>query len=308
MAAPGIARPDPAPVAPPRPAFVGRPTASPQEAANWTPRQVMANNLRSVVGRAYPRVRGLTREPSWLLFQMLLPFLTTSSFVFVYRALDAPAAYIGFVVIGGAMTAFWLNVVWMMAAQLYWEKDQGNLELYFAAPMNVMSVLFGMAVGGLVMSSTRAVAILFIATVVYGVSFSISQWALLIAVFILTLAALYGFGMMLASLFVMWGREAFHLTQLMTEPVYFVSGLNFPVGRLGFIGALAIALIPLAVGLDAMRQLAFVSTGPTGTPAPWIESLILVVMTVFFIGLARWLLHSMEERARREGRLTVRWR
>lgn len=308
MAAPGIARPDPAPVAPLRPAFVGRPTASPQEAANWTSRQVMANNLRSVVGRAYPRVRGLTREPSWLLFQMLLPFLTTSSFVFVYRALDAPAAYIGFVVIGGAMTAFWLNVVWMMAAQLYWEKDQGNLELYFAAPMNVMSVLIGMAVGGLVMSSTRAVAILFIATVVYGVSFSISQWALLIAVFILTLAALYGFGMMLASLFVMWGREAFHLTQLMTEPVYFVSGLNFPVGRLGFIGALAIALIPLAVGLDAMRQLAFVSTGPTGTPAPWIESLILVVMTVFFIGLARWLLHSMEERARREGRLTVRWR
>jgi len=31
-------------------------------------------------------------------------------------------------------------------------------------------------------------------------------------------------------------------------------------------------------------------------------------MTVVFIGLARWLLHSMEERARREGRLTVRWR
>jgi ABC-2 type transport system permease protein len=314
MTAPGVAQPNPSPPLPAKPAapvlraFVGRPTASPQAAASWTPRQVWANNLRSVVGRAYPRIIGLTREPSWLIFQMLLPFLTTSSFVFVYRALDAPQAYIGFVVIGGAMTAFWLNVVWMMAAQLYWEKDQGNLELYFAAPMNVMSVLIGMAVGGLVMSSTRAVAILFIATVVFGVSFSISQWTLLIAVFVLTLAALYGFGMMLASLFVMWGREAFHLTQLMTEPVYFVSGLNFPVGRLGFIGALAIALIPLAVGLDAMRQLAFVSTGPTGTPEPWVEALILVAMTIVFIGLARWLLHSMEERARREGRLTVRWR
>jgi ABC-2 type transport system permease protein len=314
MATPGVAQPSSSPPLPAKPAgpvlraFVGRPTASPQEAASWTPRQVVANNLRSVVGRAYPRIIGLTREPSWLIFQMLLPFLTTSSFVFVYRALDAPPAYIGFVVIGGAMTAFWLNVVWMMAAQLYWEKDQGNLELYFAAPMNVMSVLVGMAVGGLVMSSTRAIAILFIAAVVFGVSFSISQWALLIAVFVLTLAALYGFGMMLASLFVMWGREAFHLTQLMTEPVYFVSGLNFPVGRLGFIGALAIALIPLAVGLDAMRQLAFVSTGPTGTPAPWVEALILVAMTIVFIGLARWLLQAMEERARREGRLTVRWR
>ena len=65
------------------------------------------------------------------------------------------------------MTAFWLNVVWMMAAQLYWEKSQGNLELYFAAPMNIMAVLFGMAVGGLVMSSTRAAAVLVIATIVY---------------------------------------------------------------------------------------------------------------------------------------------
>ena len=43
----------------------------------------------------------------------------------------------------------------------------------------------------------------------------------------------------------------------MIEPVYFVSGLNFPVGRLGALGALAIATIPFAVGLDAMRQLVF---------------------------------------------------
>ncbi len=289
-------------------AFVGRPTSGPRESAAWTRRRIIANNLHSVVGRAYPRVRGLTREPSWILFEMLLPFLTTSAFVFVYRALDAPAAYIGFVVLGGAMSAFWLNVVWMMAAQLYWEKDQGNLELYFAAPMNLMSVLFGMAVGGLVMSSTRAVVVLVVATVVYRVSFSVDQWGLLLAVFVLTLAALYGFGMMLASLFLMWGREAWHMTQLMVEPVYFVSGLNFPVGRLGMLGAVAIALIPLAVGLDAMRQLAFASTGPTGTPSPEIEALILVAMTIVFTILARWLLHSMEIRARQEGRLTVRWR
>ena len=75
---------------------------------------------------------------------------------------------------------------------------------------------------------------LVIATLVFDVQFAVDQWVLLLAVFVLTLAALYGLGMMLASLFLMWGREAFHLTQLMTEPVYFVSGLNFPVGALGF--------------------------------------------------------------------------
>jgi len=229
--------------------------------------------------------------------------------VFVYRALQAPPEYIGFVVLGGAMTAFWLNVVWMMAAQLYWEKDQGNLELYFAAPMDVMSVLFGMAVGGLVLSGSRALAVLVIASAVYGVHFSVDQWGLLLLVFLLTLAALYGLGMVMASLFLMWGREAWHLTQLLVEPVYFVSGLNFPVASLGRIGMLAVATIPLATGLDAMRQLAFAGgLGPPVLLPPEAEAGILAVMTVAFVLLARFALRSLEQRARREGRLTVRWR
>jgi ABC-2 type transport system permease protein len=289
-------------------AFNFRPTASPQQAAAWSRRQVLATDLRAVRGRAYPRVTGMFREKSWVFFEILLPFLATSAFVFVYRALQAPDQYVGFVVLGGAMTAFWLNVIWMMAQQLWWEKSQGNLELYFAAPMNIMSVLFGMAVGGFVMSSTRAIAVLVIATWLYGVSFAVDQWALLIAVFFLTLAALYGLGMVLASLFLMWGREAWHLTQFLIEPVYFVSGLNFPVGRLGVVGSLAISLLPLAVGLDAMRQLAFADDAyPLGTPSPEIEALILVGMTIVFLLLARFTLQLLERLARREGRLSVRW-
>jgi len=289
-------------------AFVYRPTASPQAAANWSPRQVAMTNLRTVIGRAYPRVRGLAREKSWVFFEILLPFLATSAFVFVYRAIGAPPQYIGFVVLGGAMTAFWLNVIWMMAQQLWWEKSQGNLELYFAAPMNIMSVLFGMAFGGFIMASTRAAAVLVVATVIYHVTFAIDQWFLLLAVFFLTLAALYGLGMVLASLFLMWGREAWHLTQLLVEPVYFVSGLNFPVARLGMLGSLAIAILPLAVGLDAMRQLAFADSAyPLGTPGPAVEALILVAMTVVFVLLARWTLRTLERRAREAGRLSVRW-
>ena len=285
-----------------------RHTGSPQEAADWSTRQALLTDLRAVGGRAYPRVTGMFREKSWLFFEILLPFLATSAFVFVYRALRAPPEYIGFVVLGGAMTAFWLNVIWMMASQLWWEKSQGNLELYFAAPMSIMSVLFGMAVGGMVMSTTRAVIVLAIASLLFGVQFAVDQWILLGAVFVLTLAALYGLGMMLASQFLMWGREAFHLTQLLMEPVYFVSGLNFPVARLGLLGALAIATIPLAVGLDAMRQLAFVTAEfPIGTPPPAVEALILVAMTAVFLVASRWMLATLERLARREGRLSVRW-
>jgi ABC-2 type transport system permease protein len=290
------------------PVLVGRHSRGPVEAASWSRRQIIVTNLRAVMGRAYPRWRGMAREKSWLFFEIALPFLATSAFVYVYRALQAPPQYVGFVVLGGAMTAFWLNVIWMMATQLYWEKSQGNLELYFSAPMDFMSVLLGMAIGGLVMAATRAAIVLVIATAIYGVTFAVDQWLLLLAVFFLTLTALYGLGMVLAALFLMWGREAFHLNQLLQEPVYFVSGLNFPVGRLGILGGLAISIIPLAVGLDAMRQLAFAdSSYPGGTPPPAVEALILVVMTAIFLLFARVALRFLERLARKEGRLSLRW-
>jgi ABC-2 type transport system permease protein len=280
---------------------------TPREAAEWSTGRLIRVNLRAIVGRAYPRVIGLTREPSWVFFEILLPFLAVSAFVFVYRALDAPEEFIGFVVLGGAMTAFWLNVVWMMAAQFYWEKDQGNLELYFSAPMHLMSIMAGMAIGGLVMTSSRALAVIGIGSIIYGVNFDVEQPWLLVGVFLLTMIPLYGMGMLFASLFLMWGREGFHLAQLMQEPIYFLGGVNFPLTAIGPIAALAIAVLPLAVGLDAMRQLAFASSDTQGVLPVGTEIAILAVMGVIFLVAARLALGYLEQLARREGRLTLRW-
>jgi ABC-2 type transport system permease protein len=283
------------------------PATTAREAAEWSTGRVVANNLRAIVGRAYPRVIGLTREPSWVFFEILLPFLAVSAFVFVYRALEAPEEFIGFVVIGGAMSAFWLNVVWMMAAQFYWEKDQGNLELYFTAPMHLMSILAGMAIGGLVMTSSRALAVILIGSLLYGVTYDVRDPLLLAAVFVLTMIPLYGMGMLLASLFLLWGREAFHLTQMLEEPIYFLGGVNFPIRALGAISGVVVAILPLAVGLDAMRQLAFSSDETAGLLPVGVEMAILGVMGVVFLVLARLALAYLERLARREGRLTLRW-
>lgn len=281
--------------------------ASARDAADWSTERVIRSNLRAVMGRAYPRVIGLTREPSWLFFEIFLPFLAVSAFVFVYRALEAPEEYIGFVVIGGAMAAFWLNVVWMMAAQFFWEKDQGNLELYFTAPMHLMSVLAGMAIGGLVMTSTRALAVIAIGSIAFGVTFDIQQPWLLAAVFLLTMVPLYGLGMLFASLFLLWGREAHALAELLQEPIYFLGGVNFPIGAIGPLAGLVVATLPLAVGLDAMRQLIFAGSDVMGVLPIMAEVAILAVMAVVFLVAARLALGYLETLARREGRLTLRW-
>ncbi|MEO6579236.1 MAG: ABC transporter permease [Candidatus Limnocylindria bacterium] len=288
-------------------AYGSAPASGPREAAEWSNRRIVTANLRAIVGRAYPRVIGLTREPSWLFFEIFLPFLAVSAFVFVYRALQAPEEFIGFVVLGGAMTAFWLNVVWMMAAQFYWEKDQGNLELYFTAPMHLMSVLAGMAIGGLVMTSSRALAVIGIGSVLYGVTYDIQAPFALAGVFLLTMIPLYGMGMLFASLFLLWGREAFHLAQLLQEPIYFLGGVNFPLRALGPMVGVVMATLPLGVGLDAMRQLAFASADNRGVLPVGTEVIILVVMGVVFLIAARLALGYLETLARREGRLTLKW-
>jgi ABC-2 type transport system permease protein len=262
---------------------------------------------RSVMGRAYPRIIGTQRERSWLFFETFLPLLQVSAFVFVYRAIQAPPEFTGFVVLGGAMTAYWLNVLWSMAAQFYWEKETGNLELYIIAPTSLMAILLGMAIGGMVATTVRALAVIALGLLIFRVQVSIVSVPQLLGVFLLTLLALYGLGMLFSSLFLRYGRQASHLSNLLQEPIFLVSGFYFPVRALGFAIALGASVIPITLGLDAMRQLLF--------PAMMaqfrfldvkIELGILAVLSVVFLWVARWALSRMEDLSRRDGRLTIR--
>ena len=260
--------------------------------------------IQTVIARAYPRLIGQQREKSWMFFDIFLPMLGVAAYVFVYRALNAPEDYIGFVVVGGAMTAFWMNVLWSMSSQLYWEKEQGNLALYIMSPNSMMAVLLGMALGGLVATTLRALVIMLLGSFLFHVSYAIASFGQLLAVFLLAMIALYGMGMMAASFYLLLSREAWHISSLATEPVFLVSGFYFPIKSFNFWVAAAASIIPLTLGLDAMRQLVF-SSGPSlGFLSVPIEISVLVVLCVVFLIGARYLLAYMERLAIREGRLT----
>jgi ABC-2 type transport system permease protein len=243
-----------------------------------------------------------------VLFDVSLPLLSVAAYAYIYKYMDAPEEFVGFVILGGAMTAFWLNVLWSMASQLYWEKETGNLSLFLIAPISRMSILAGMAVGGMFATSVRAVSTMVIGILVFGVAFSLSDPLMLALVFIVTLIALYGMGMMFASLYLIFGREAYHVSNLMTEPIYLVSGFYFPVKQLGFWTAMGASVIPITLGLDALRQLFFPSSGGLyGFASVTNELLILVALCVVFLILSKFSLDYMERLGKTSGRLTLRW-
>ena len=205
------------------------------------------------------------------------------------------------------MISFWSNVLWNMSAQWFWEKEVGNLEMYLVAPVSRMAVLLGMALGGMVNTSIRAAGILVLGIYVFQVPFQLHDVLSASFVFLLTVASLYSLGMVFASLFMLYGREAWHTNMLLQEPVYFLSGSYFPTiysAVIPFWVQVTATLIPMTVGLDAIRR---VTIDGAGFSSIWLHAVTLIAFSVILLPLARKALNYMENLGKREGRLTLRW-
>jgi ABC-2 type transport system permease protein len=228
------------------------------------------------------------------------------AFVLLYRALGAPKSFEALAVVGGVMTTYWVNVLWGMGAQLYWEKQSGQLQLYFAAPCSRMAILTGMALGGFAATILRSLVGVALGLWVFHVQLaSFSPW-LLLAVFLATMASLYALGMTLASLFLLYGREAWHTCNALMEPVYFLSGLYFPIRTLGALGSVAAGVLPLTLGVDALRQV-LLGAGAHGLLPVRAELAALCGFTIVFLFTAHYSLRWLETLAKRDGKLTLRW-
>ncbi|MGH9284010.1 MAG: ABC transporter permease, partial [Acidimicrobiales bacterium] len=135
--------------------------------------------------------------------------------------------------------------------------------------------------------------------------YSLDRLPEFLLVFALGMTALYGLGMALASLFLRWGREAWHGANLLMEPVFFLSGVYFPVATLGLWVGIAASLVPFTLALDAMRQTLFGAAHPALLPVGT-EMAVLAGLAVVFLATARRALRSMELAARRDGTLGER--
>lgn len=261
---------------------------------------------RTMLARAYVRLIGSLREPSFLIADAVFPTIGMAAYVLLYRALGAPKTYETLAVLGGVLATYWLNVLWGMGTQLYWEKQQGQLQLYFVAPCSRMAILAGMALGGMVATTLRTVAVLAVGFGILGVRLPpLHPWALA-GVFVVSMTALYALGMILASAFLLLGREAWHLANAVQEPVTFLSGLYFPLSTFGGLGLAAATLLPLGLGVDALRQV-LLGRAAHGLLPVRVEVIVLAGLSVVLLWLARVSLAHLETLAKREGRLTQRW-
>lgn len=268
---------------------------------------VLMLNIRAARARALVRFTGLRREPTYLIFSCILPLLGVASYIYLYEALHTPVAYIGYIVLGGTLVNFWTTMLWSMSDQLFRDRDMGLLETYIRAPASRAALLIGMGIGDALIALIRSLFLIIISLVIWQVSLTPVYPLLVPLIFLLTLSGVYTLGMIACSLFLFFGRAAWHIVNIFEEPVYLITGVYFPVISLGRLAAYLASLVPLTLGLDALRQSLFASAINSGLlPIGW-EVGLLALMTTVFAVLAGRLLAWVEKQGREKGTLVLRW-
>ena len=227
----------------------------------------------------------------------------------VYRAYGL-GAYAGFAILGGVMISFWGNVLWSMASQFNWDKQVGLFEIYISSPAPITAILVGMSLGGILGTAPSAAMVALLGWVIFAPPIH-PFWPAVALIFSLTLASLYAMGMALSSLYLAYGREADSVNEALHEPVSLISGVYFPsVGAISpfpFAIQAAASLVPLTIGMDALRQ----SLGfPIKVPfiPLYIEALILALMALILLLASSRALRFLENKGRKTGSIAVRQR
>ena len=215
------------------------------------------------------------------------------------------------------MVSFWGNVLWSMASQFNWDKQQGLFEIYVTSPAPMSAILVGMSLGGILGTAPSAAMVAILGSIIFGIPAS-PVWSAVALVFALTLASLYALGMALSSLYLVYGREADSVNEALHEPVSFLSGVYFPTNFPSFSALQAIALlIPLGVGMDALRKTLF--TCPTSgnclpatfqsvLPSISLNIILLSVMGAALLIASSKALKILEKKGREKGTIAVRLR
>src|SRR5712692_931370 len=262
--------------------------------------------LRTAYARLWVRAKSIYGEPLWVAVNIGFPFFTSFSLTMVYRAYGLNS-FTGFAILGGVMISFWGNVLWSMASQFNWDKQVGLFEIYITSPAPISAILVGMSLGGILGTAPSAAMVALLGWLIFHPTIN-AVWPAVISVFALTLASLYAMGMALSSLYLAYGREADSVNEALHEPVSLISGVYFPsvgVSPFPFAAQVAASLIPLTIGMDALRQTVF--SFPGFIPVPY-EILILALMGLVLLFASSKALKVLENKGRRTGTIAVRQR
>jgi len=234
-----------------------------------------------------------------LYYFMYLPFTKTSiSFEWLGQILNVDV--IGFTLIGQLVYTFFLSTL-LAGAIFEWERAQGTFEMMLLSPANRLAILLGNTFGASIRYLWLMIGTLFLFSFSFNIGIAINDYAAVFLSLFLSFLALLAFGLSLAA-FSIHSRRGGLIAIACQEPVAYVSGLVVPQNALPQTLAQAGYLIPLAIGLIALRLSLL-----NGALLQDIQLLLgsLLLMIVVYVVLAHVLIKYAEKSAKEKGTLAL---
>ncbi len=203
--------------------------------------------------------------------------------------------YLGYLLLGALYWSF-VEVVWSIVFSLQRAMRQGMLESLLGTRISRIWLIGAWSGARFAVEVVPSLATLGLILVLSGIP-PWPRWAGVAAVWVLSLAASYGFAFLLFGLTLRF-KDANSAVGLLGNAAPLLGGVFFPVALLpAFLRPLAY-VFPFTYGVDALRALWL------GTPAMLpvdIQLGLLAALAVAYVALGWWALLYFERRARHHG-------
>lgn len=209
--------------------------------------------------------------------------------------------YAIFVVVGSGMTGLWSSLLFVSGNSITVERWVGTLEMLVGVPTPIQVIVFGKNLANVVQSLLSMVVSYVLVAIFFGYSLTIAQPVWFFISLIFTVMSFVCFGLVIAPVFVL-NPDVQRWQNGLEFPVYILGGFLFPIALLpNWTTPLSYALAPYW----AARALHAASSSGTNFGEVVLCWGMMLLFSVIYVIVSRWLFRAMLRRARTEATLNV---
>lgn len=262
----------------------------------------------------YKNIIHMTRYKFDLIFWAIMPVMWVTPLIFQglalvggtssthFAKLTGSEDFLTFIVLGTILFMFVSSAIWGAGNAIRWEQESGTFEVLWTTPASRVDILIGTSISETIWASINVFIQYLIISLFLELHFVLHGLILSVVVLIFTIIGLYGFGVLMAGIIIVF-KEPGTLTEMIETGLHFITPVRYSLVALpGWVRVISL-VIPFTLGLSVIRKFLApeILLYPAVDPIVFVIGLLLVDVLLWFVGI--YLFNKMETHSRKKGSL-----
>ncbi len=256
----------------------------------------------------------MTRYKFDLIFWAIMPVMWVTPLIFQglalvggtssthFATLTGSEDFLSFIVVGTILFMFVSSAIWGAGNAIRWEQESGTFEVLWTTPVSRVDILIGTSISETIWASINVFIQYLIISLFLELHFVLHGLILSVIVLIFTIIGLYGFGVLMAGIIIVF-KEPGTLTEMIETGLHFITPVRYSLVALpGWIRVISLT-IPFTLGLSVIRKFLApeILLYPAVEPIVFVFGLLIVDILLWVTGI--YLFTKMETYSRKKGSL-----